>query len=311
MADSADAPDPAAATDPAEVRRGTAYGIAAYGIWGVFPIYFHALTPSGPWEILAHRILWTLVFCGGLLLIRRDLSWVRRLLANRRATAGVVLAALLIAVNWVIYVLAVLTGRTYEAALGYFLNPLVTVALGMLVFGERLRVLQKAALATGTAAAAYLIVAGGVVPWISLSLALTFGLYGLMKKRLGATMDALHSLTAETLVLLPVAAAILALLVARGESTFGGFGAAHTTLLTAAGVVTAIPLLLFAAAARRVPLVTIGLLQYSTPVLQLICGVVLLHEHVSPAMWVGFGIVWVALALLATDLVRTSRAARV
>jgi chloramphenicol-sensitive protein RarD len=274
--------------DPAEVRRGTAYGIAAYGIWGIFPLYFHSLKPSGAWEILAHRIVWTLAVCVLILMIRRDWGWLRTVLASRRLTA-------------------VLTGRTYEAALGYFLHPIVTVFLGVFVLGERLRRLQWAAVAVGGIASVYLSIAGGVLPWISLSLALTFGLYGLTKNRVGVSLKAMHSLAAETMVLAPVALVILLVLAQRGETTFAGHGGVHTGLLVASGVVTAIPLLLFAAAARRIPLVTVGLIQFMTPVLQLLCGVFLLNEHVSGRLWVGFGIVWIALALLTFDSLRNNR----
>ncbi len=294
----------------ADVRRGTLYGLAAYGIWGLFPLYFHALKPSGPWEVLAHRIVWTFVLCAGILTVRRDWGWLRTTLAHRRLAGGLTLAAVLIAINWVIYVLAVMSGRTYEAALGYFLNPIVTVGLGVVVLSERLRPLQWAAVLTGGAAAIYLAVAGGVVPWISLSLAVTFALYGLVKKRVGASLGAMHSLTAETLVLLPIAAVILVVVTSNGTATLGEVSGRHTTLLLLAGVVTAIPLLFFAAAARRVPLVTIGLLQFSTPVLQLLCGVLLLGEHVSGRLWVGFGIVWIALVLLTIDSARAARGRR-
>lgn len=293
-----------------ETRRGTLYGAAAYGIWGAFPLYFHALKPAGPFEILAHRILWSFLFCAAILLLRRDLAWLRSLLADRRRMGVVTAAGILLAINWVVYVLAVLSGRTYEAALGYFINPLVTVALGVGLLGERLRPLQQAALAVGAIAALYLVVAGGIFPWISITLALSFGLYGLLKKRLGVSMDALHSLTAETVALVPVAVIVLVLVARRGALTFGSAGIPHALALASAGVVTAIPLLLFAAAARRVPLVTIGLLQFATPLLQLLAGVLILREHVSPALWVGFAIVWVALAILATDMVRQSRSAR-
>jgi len=299
-------PAPTAADE--EVRRGTAYGIAAYGIWGLFPMYFHSLAPSGPWEILAHRILWTLVLCALILTVRRDWAWLRPTLAHRRLTLGLVLAAFLIAGNWGVYVLAVLSGRTYEAALGYFLNPIVTVFLGVLVLGERLRPGQWLAVGVGGVAAVYLTVAGGIIPWIPLVLALSFALYGLTKKRVGARLTAMQSLAAETLVLGPVAAGILAWVAMSGATTLGRHGAAHTGLLLSAGVVTAVPLLFFAAAARRVPLVTIGLLQFMTPGLQLLTGVFLLGEHVSPALWVGFAIVWVALVILTVDSVRAARA---
>lgn len=284
-----------------ELRRGTVFGFLAYAIWGVFPLYFHALRPAGAWEILAHRILWTLLLCAVVLLVRRDLSWTRQLLARPRLALGVAVAALLIAANWVIYVAAVIGGHTTEAALGYFLNPIVTVALGVVVLRERLRPLQWAAVAIGAAAGVYLSVAGGQFPLIALSLAFSFAGYGLVKKKVGASLDAMHSLAAETAVLFPVAVVLLGFLVVRGETTFTLEPPVHPALLLAAGVVTAVPLLLFAAAARRIPLTTIGLLQFVTPVLQLLCGVLLLGEHMSTARWTGFGIVWVALLLLTVD----------
>ena len=284
-----------------ELRRGTVFGFLAYAIWGVFPLYFHALRPAGAWEILAHRILWTLLLCAVVLLVRRDLSWTRQLLARPRLALGVAVAALLIAANWVIYVAAVLGGHTTEAALGYFLNPIVTVALGVVVLRERLRPLQWAAVAIGAVAGVYLSVAGGQFPLIALSLAFSFAGYGLVKKKVGASLDAMHSLAAETAVLFPVAVVLLGFLVVRGETTFTLEPPVHPALLLAAGVVTAVPLLLFAAAARRIPLTTVGLLQFVTPVLQLLCGVLLLGEHMSTARWTGFGIVWVALLLLTVD----------
>ncbi|MDF2093193.1 EamA family transporter RarD [Knoellia sp. 3-2P3] len=285
-----------------ELRRGTTYGFLAYAIWGVFPLYFHALKPAGAWEILAHRIVWTLVFCALILLVRRDLAWSRQLVARPRLAVGVTLAALLIATNWVIYVFAVLTGRTTEAALGYFLNPIVTVALGVLVLRERLRPLQWAAVAIGAVAGVYLSVVGGQFPLIALSLAFSFAAYGLVKKKVGASLDAMHSLAAETAVLFPIAIIVLVVLTVRDETTFTVDSPLHPALLLLAGVVTAVPLLLFAAAARRIPLTTVGLLQFITPVLQLLCGVLLLDEHMSTARWIGFGIVWVALLVLSVDM---------
>lgn len=298
------------AGDDGELRRGTVYGFLAYGIWGMFPLYFAALAPAGAWEILAHRILWTLAVCSVVLLVVRDLSWIRPFVARPRLVAGITLAAVLIAANWVIYVLAVLTERTYEAALGYFLNPIVTVGLGVVVLGERLRRLQWAAVAVGAVASVYLAVAGGVVPWIPLALAASFGLYGLTKKKLGASLDAMHSLAAETAVLSPVAVVVLVVLGLSGSMTFTTQGPGHTSLLVLSGIVTAVPLLLFAAAARRIPLVTVGLIQFITPVLQLLVGVTVLGEHVSGRLWIGFGIVWLALVLLTVDSLRTARSNR-
>lgn len=297
-------PDDGSTTERQETSRGTAYGFLAYGIWGAFPLYFHALKPSGAFEILAHRIVWTLAFCAGVLLVRRDVGWVRPFLRQRRLTLGITAAAFLIATNWVVYVFAVLTGHTYEAALGYFLNPIVTVGLGVVVLGEQLRPLQWAAVAVGLVAGLYLAFAGGSFPWVSLTLAFSFGLYGLVKNRVGVSLKAMQSLVAETVVLAPVAIVILGVLTVHQDATFLGHGAGHPTLLVLAGPVTALPLLLFAAAARRIPLVTVGLIQFVTPVLQLLCGVFLLHEHVSEGLWVGFGIVWVALVLLSLDSVR-------
>lgn len=284
-----------------ELRRGTMFGFLAYAIWGVFPLYFHALRPAGAWEILAHRILWTLLLCAVVLLVRRDLAWTRQLLARPRLALGVAVAALLIGANWVIYVAAVLGGHTTEAALGYFLNPIVTVALGVVVLRERLRPLQWAAVGIGAVAGIYLSAVGGQFPLVALSLACSFAGYGLVKKKLGASLDAMHSLAAETAVLFPVAVVLLGFLVVRGETTFTLEPPVHPGLLLAAGVVTAVPLLLFAAAARRIPLTTVGLLQFVTPVLQLLCGVLLLGEQMSTARWTGFGIVWVALLLLTVD----------
>jgi chloramphenicol-sensitive protein RarD len=284
-----------------EVRRGTAYGLLAYGIWGVFPLYFDALRPAGAWEILGHRIVWTLVLCAGILLLRRDLAWARMLVARPRLGLGVTAAALLIALNWVVYVAAVIGGRTTEASLGYFLNPIVTVALGVLVLRERLRPLQWVAVGIGLLAGVYLSVAGGQFPLIALTLAFTFASYGLVKKKLGAHLDAMHSLAAETAVLFPVALVLLVLLTTRGDTTFTTDAPWHPALLLLAGVTTAVPLLLFAAAARRIPLTTVGLLQFLTPVLQLLCAVLLLDEHMSTERWIGFGVVWVALAVLTVD----------
>jgi len=285
-------------------RAGAAYGLLAYGLWGLFPLYFAALRPAGAWEVLSHRVLWTLLLCSIVLLVRRDWDWLRLVRSEPRLALGVGVAAVFIGANWVIYVAAVLADHTTEAALGYFLNPIVTVALGVFVLGERLRRLQWVAVGIGAVAGVYLGIAAGSVPVVALALAFSFGMYGLVKKKVGVSLQAMQSLAAETAVLGPVAAVLLVVLTASGDTTFTGHGGWHTSLLVLAGVATAVPLLLFAAAARRVPLVTIGLLQFVTPVLQLLCGVLLLHEHMSAQRWLGFGIVWVALAVLTVDSVR-------
>lgn len=303
-------PRPGVGVGPEELRKGTLRGFLAYAIWGVFPLYFDALRPAGAWEILAHRIVWTLLLCLGILVFQRDLAWSRQLLARPRLALGITAAALFIGGNWVVYVAAVMGGQTTEAALGYFLNPIVTVALGVLVLRERLRPLQWVAVGIGAGAGVYLSVAGGRFPVIALTLAFSFAAYGLVKKKVGASLDALHSLTAETAVLFPVAAVVLVVLSLRGETTFTADAPLHPVLLLLTGAVTAVPLLLFAAAARRIPLTTMGLLQFVTPVLQLLCGVLLLGEHMSRERWIGFAIVWVALAVLTFDTLvsRSSRA---
>ncbi len=293
------------ATD--ETRKGSAYVLVAYLLWGLFPLYFAALVPAGALEILAHRILWTLVFCALILGARRDLAWLGPALRNRRLVLGMIAAATLIATNWGIYVYAVISGQTTEASLGYFLNPIVTVALGVVVLREHLRRPQLAAVIVGGLAFVYLTAATGTIPYLALSLAFSFGLYSLVKKRVGVSLTAMRGLALETAIITPLALGLIAWATATGVATLGTVSVGHTLLLLASGVVTAIPLLLFAAAARRVPLVTIGLMQFITPVIQLLVAIYLLDEHMSRERWIGFAIVWVALAILTVDLVRQRR----
>ena len=305
---------PASPDEAATVRRGTAYGFLAYLLWGAFPLYFVALKPAGALEILAHRVIWSLLLCLLILALTRRARWVLDMFRDRRQLGTLTLAGLLIAVNWTVYLLAVLSGKVTEAALGYFLNPLVTVALGVIILRERLRPAQWVAVSLGVVAAIYLAINHGSPPWISLVLASSFACYGLLKKRLGASLSALHSLTGETVVLTPFAIALLVWLTVAGEQTFTGHGTGHMLLLVSAGVATTVPLLLFAAAATRVPLVTIGLLQFLTPVLQLLAGVLVLGEVMPASRWVGFGLVWVALVTLSVASVvsagRSRRLAR-
>lgn len=299
------------ARERSEEAKGTTYGVLAYLIWGIFPLYFHLLEPAGAWEVLCHRILWTLVVCVIALGVTRQTSFIADLRHNPRRLAMIAVASVAIAANWTIYVQAVVTGHVTQASLGYFLNPLFTVALGVLVLRERLRPLQIAAVFIGLAACIYLAVDDGKPPWIALSLALSFGTYGLLKNKIGGSLNALQSLSSETTVLAPAAAILLVILTVRGQTTFTGHGVGHSLLLISTGLATALPLLLFAAAASRVPLVSIGLMQFITPVLQLICGVTLLGEHLSTGRWIGFGIVWIALVLLSIDaLLSASRGRR-
>ena len=289
-------------SEPANTR-GLAAGFGAYALWGLFPLLFVALRPAGAWEILANRILWTALLCAGVLLVLRDWAWIAPLRRQPRLMVGVTAAALLIATNWVVYVAAVTSGHTSDAALGYFLNPLATVALGVLVLRERLRPLQWAAVTVGVVAGAYLALAAGSFPTTALALAISFALYGLVKKKVGDTLPALHSLTLETVILSPAAAVILVIVAFTPAGLTFGDNAVHTGLLVFSGVATAVPLLLFAAAARRIPLVTIGLFQFITPIMQLLCAVLILDEHLPRDRWIGFGIVWAALLLLAADSV--------
>lgn len=293
-----------------EVSRGTAYGFAAYLLWGIFPLYFRLLDDSGALEILLHRVLWSLVTCLVLLALARQFGDMATLLRQPRRVALLGVAAVLIAVNWGVYIYAVNSGQVIEASLGYYVNPLVTVGLGVLLLRERLRPLQWAAVAVGVAAVVVLTVAYGHAPLIALTLALSFGSYGLIKNRVGGSVGALAGLSTETLVLAPVALVGVLVLEVRGEGTFAVDAPWQALLLISAGVVTVVPLLLFAAAARRVPLVTLGLLQYLTPTLQLLCGVLLLGESMPPARWAGFGLVWLALVLLSADSLAAYRRGR-
>jgi chloramphenicol-sensitive protein RarD len=261
-------------------------------------------------EIVLHRVLWSLVVCLGLLAFTGGLADLRAALRSRRTVLLLGTAALLIAVNWGVYVYAVNSDRVVEASLGYFINPLVTVMLGVVVLRERLSRGQWTAVAIGAVAVAVLTAAYGRPPWIALVLACSFGTYGLLKNRVGGQVGALPGLATETLLLTPVAAAVLAWMELTGRGTFGTNPPWQALLLASMGVITVLPLGLFAAAARRVPLTTMGLLQYITPVLQLLCGVLLLGEHMPAARWIGFGLVWLALGVLTVDSLRTSRRAR-
>ena len=289
---------------------GLVYGVAAYGLWGFLPLFFLLLEPSSPWEIVAYRILMSLGFCAVLLTVTRGWRALVAIIRRPRTLLTMAVAGVLIYINWQVFVLAALTGHVVEGALGYFINPVVTVALGVFVLRERLRPLQW--VAVGVSVVAILVIAFGYgsFPWIALALAFSFGLYGFIKKRVGGEVDAVSGLTLETAWLMPVAVVQLVITDAVVGLTFGGVGPLHTTLMVAAGVVTAVPLLLFAGAARRLPLVALGLTQYLTPLLQFLTGVLLLHEPMPLERWIGFGLVWLSLVLLTIDMVRSARASR-
>ncbi|MFE6976529.1 EamA family transporter RarD [Streptomyces sp. NPDC057682] len=291
-----------------EQRAGLLSGFAAYGIWGVVPLFWPLLKPAGAVEILAHRMVWSLAVVGVGLLVLRRWAWIGALLRQPRKLGLLTVAAATITVNWGLYIWSVNNGHVVEASLGYFINPLVTIAMGVLLLGERLRPVQWVAVGTGAAAVLVLAIGYGRPPWISLALAFSFATYGLIKKKVD--MGGLESLTAETAVLFVPALGYLLWLGAAGESSFAAEGVGHAALLAATGLVTAIPLILFGAAAIRVPLSTLGLLQYLAPVFQFGLGILYFHEEMPPERWAGFGLVWVALALLTWDALRTSRRTR-
>jgi chloramphenicol-sensitive protein RarD len=280
-------------------RAGIAFGLGAFAIWGSFPLFFPLLEPARPVEILAHRIVWSLLAIGVVLAIGRRFSALAALLRDRRRVALLTVAAALIALNWGVFIYAVNSDHVIEGSLGYFINPLVSVAFGVFFFRERLRRGQYAALALAACAVAVLTVDYGRLPWIALTLALSFGTYGLVKKV--AAVGAAEGLALETLILLAPALAYLAVLQASGGGTFTHEAPGHPLLLVASGPVTAAPLLLFSASVTRVRLSVVGMLQYLTPTLQFLLGFLVLGEAMPASRWIGFVLVWAALVLLTLD----------
>jgi chloramphenicol-sensitive protein RarD len=290
-----------------ETTAGVLFGIGAYGLWGLLPLYFFVLAPAGAVEIVANRVVWSLLFCALLITITRSWRVLGAAFRNRTVIGPLALAAGLIAVNWLTYTYGVTTGQAVETSLGYFINPLVSVLLGVLVLKEKLRPLQWAAVGIGFIAVGVLTVSYGKLPWIALTLALSFGLYGFVKKRVGPRVDAVTSLTVETVVLAPLAAATMIFLGASGLATLGSNGPGHFWLLAASGIITAVPLVFFGASARRLPMTTIGLLQYVAPVLQFIVALAVFQEAMTADRWIGFGVVWLALLVLTVDMLTAAR----
>ncbi|MER5890916.1 EamA family transporter RarD [Streptomyces sp. NPDC001941] len=291
-----------------EQRAGLLYGVAAYGMWGLVPLFWPLLKPAGAIEILAHRMVWSLAVVGVALLALRRWAWVGQLLRQPRKLGLLTVAAAVITVNWGLYIWSVNTGHVVEASLGYFINPLVTIAMGVLLLKERLRPAQWAAVGTGLAAVVVLTAGYGQPPWISLTLAFSFATYGLVKKKVN--LGGLESLAAETAIQFLPALGYLVWLGSQGELAFGSRGAGHAALLASTGLVTAIPLVCFGAAAIRVPLSTLGLLQYLAPVFQFLLGIVYFHEAMPPERWAGFALVWLALSVLTWDALRNARRSR-
>jgi chloramphenicol-sensitive protein RarD len=281
----------------------------AYTIWGIFPLYFHHLTPATSLEILIHRVLWSFVAVGLVQRYRRQPSGIALLRADPARALRIALAALLLTSNWLVYLWAVTSDKVVDAALGYFINPLLSVVLGVVVLHEHLRRVQKIAVGLGAAAVIVLSVGYGKVPWVALALATTFAAYGYLKKTIRLA-GGVASLAAESTVLVPVAlaAVVVVALTGRWSSvSFGHHGSGNAGMLLLAGPVTALPLALFGVAAQRIPLTVVGLLQYLTPVGQFLIGVLVFHEGVPPARLAGFMLVWAALVVLATDAVRGYR----
>ena len=282
------------------MRTGILSAGLAFLCWGLFPLYFHALNTVAPMQILVHRVVWSLLFLAIILTIRRQWKWLGALRSQPRVMASFVVSSLLLSGNWLLYIWAVNNGHVIDASLGYFINPLVNVMLGYLVLKERLRVGQWAAIGLASAGVMWLTWQAGNVPWIALVLAASFGAYGLMRKT--AVLGALEGLSFETLILFPFALGYLVWLTFHGENIFLTTTSDSTRwLLLAAGPITAIPLLLFASGARKIPLSVLGLLQYIGPSIQLSLGVFLFHEAFTSARVVGFVLIWSALALYAAE----------
>lgn len=291
--------------EAAERRRGVLAGFAAYSIWGTFPLIFHQLRDVAPLEVLAHRVTWSFVVVFAILVTRRDRTWSHILVGGGTERTRLVAAALCVSVNWLVYVWAVGQERVVEAALGYYINPLLTVALGVVILREHVSRAQVVALGLAVLAVVVLTASYGQVPWISLLLACSFAGYSFLKKSVSTT--AVTSLAVETAVLLPFAVVGLVTMELRGDAAFLHGSTGQNVLLLALGAITAVPLLLFAASARRVPLVLLGLLQYLTPTLQLVLGVAVLHEDLPPDRLAGFVLVWAALVVLGVDAGRRAR----
>ncbi|MBB3606738.1 chloramphenicol-sensitive protein RarD [Mycolicibacterium sp. BK556] len=291
-------------TAPRDTKaRGLLYGIGAYGSWGLFPAFFPLLKPAGALEVLAHRVVWTLVLMAGVVVAMGKLSDLRAI--TGRTWLLLLCASALVSANWVIFIYAVNNGHVVDGALGYFINPLVSVLLGVLIFRERLNRAQLVAVLIALAAVVILALEVGGPPFISLGLALTFGLYGVVKKVVPT--DPRVSVGVEAGIAAPLAIAYIVVLQMSGHGQFANNGAGHIALMMLSGPITAIPLLFFAAAAQRLPLVTLGLLMYLNPAMQMTWGVVVADEPMPPARWIGFALIWLALLVFSGDALRRAR----
>ena len=289
------------------MNAGVVYATLAFVMWGLFPLYFRQIAVVPPLEVVLHRSAWSLLFVLGVLAVLRRFGWLRDVLARPRRLGLFGISALLLSANWLLYVYAIQSGQVVEASLGYFINPIVNVLLGVLVLHERLNKAQWAAVALAAAGVLWLTVLGGRLPWIALALAASFGLYGLMRKT--APLGALEGLALETMLLAPLVVPLLAWWSFSGQGAMARGDLALDAWLVIGGPLTALPLLLFAAGARRLPLATVGLLQYLSPTIQLALGVWVFGEPFDRARLVGFALIWSALALYSLDAWRRSRGA--
>lgn len=283
-------------------RFGLILGFSAYVLWGILPPYFIALEPSSPIEIVGIRVLFSLLFCLILVWIGKKGAQLREVFVNRKLRNTFIVAGVLIFLNWTTYLYATLTEQVLQAALGYFINPIMTILLGVIFLKEHLKPLQWFTVGLTAIAVVVLTIDHGQLPWVSLILATSFSLYSLFKKRAGVSVDSIVGLTAETAFVSPLAIAMIVFAQASAGLTFGTLGAWHTILFCLIGVVTAVPLVLFGSAARRVPLTTLGLMQYLAPVMQFLYGYLINNEAMSPARWAGFILIWIALVISSSDL---------
>lgn len=289
------------------MNPGVLYAALAFVMWGLMPLFFHLLVRVPPMEIVLQRSVWCLVFLGLVLAFKRHWAWLGQVLRQPRVLLWSGASALVLAVNWLIYVIALQQGRVVEASLGYFINPLVNVLLGVLVLRERLRPAQYVAVALAACGVVWLGWQAGQAPWAALSLAFTFAVYGLLRKI--SSLGALEGLALETLLVAPLAVPALAWWTLRADGVLAQGDAALTALMLLAGPLTALPLMLFAAGARRLRLATLGLMQYISPTLQLVCGVFVFGEPFGAAKLAGFAFIWAALALYTADALRSARRA--
>lgn len=288
---------------------GVTAALVAYLMWGVLPLYFVLLAPMTPFEVVPWRVVFSLVFCGILVLALRTWRALWEIVRQPRLLGLIAVGAVLVYINWQIFVLATQTGHVIETSLGYFINPIVTVLLGVLVLHERLRALQWGAIALAAVAVLVTVVAYRQVPWMALGLAFSFGFYGLVKSVIGPKVDAINGLTLETVVLMPVALVQLLIVGTTSGLILGTVSVGHTLLIIGLGVTTAVPLLLFAVGARRIPLSLVGILQFTAPILQFLVGVFVLGEPMPAERWIGFAVVWAAVILFVADSLLARRRA--